>query len=85
MKYEYNKKLLLINTDEKLGFTNKLLLKNSIKDDYIASLEAEVAKLEKAVDKAADILTNEGIWVDDTGIISLEKWRKYLLEERNDD
>lgn len=42
----------------------------------------ENTKLQKAVNKAADRLTNEGIWVDNTGISSFEKWREYLMEDK---
>ena len=62
-KHEYVARLNVIDEDKHLGITNRLIVMNNLKREYIASLEAENAaliaknsKLEKVIDISVGIL-----------------------------
>lgn len=55
-KAEYESSVVIIKADKKLGHTNRMIELRYIDAEYIASLEAENAKLNRALDVAVNCM-----------------------------
>ena len=89
-KQEYVARLNVIDDDKHLGITNRLIVMNNLKREYIASLEAENAKMNRALEKAITdnvkkSLCPEGM--DKMLCVQTDRcdcpacWREFLMQE----
>ena len=85
--HEYVARLNVIDEDKHLGITNRLIVMNNLKREYIASLEAENAKKDKLLDITLSKLAYFGCPSGDV-LLACDKnsednacidcWREYL-------
>ena len=88
-KQEYESSTAIIMTDKKLGQTNRMIELRYIDKEYIASLEAENAKLEAMVEKAIQSLSvkcppnvKEGTCPHNDNVRCQDCWREWLEGEK---
>ncbi len=91
--HEYVARLNVIDDDKHLGITNRLILMNNLKREYIASLEAENDKLEAMLEKAITDNVKKSLCPESMDKMLCVKtdrcdcttcWREFLMQETAD-